>query len=109
MIDFDADMADVFYGDDFTSAFVRQRAGVANEPVKGIPARQDKDALDGHAVATQRQLLVPASAGLKRDDILTAVAAIPQWAAQPGAVFVVLDLEHVGDGTEVLAYIGKAG
>ncbi len=109
MIDLEADMANVFYGSDFASAFVRQRAGVADQTVHGIPGRQDKDALDGHVLAAQRQLLVPASAGLKRDDTLTAVAAVPQWAAQANDVFEVLDLEHVGDGTEVLAQIGKAG
>lgn len=109
MIDFEADMANVFYGSDFACAFVRQRAGVANETVKGIPGRQDKEALDGHVLAAQRQLLLPASAGLKRDDTLTAVADVPQWSAQANDVFKVLDLEHVGDGTEVLAHIGKAG
>lgn len=103
------DLAAVFYGGDFAFDFVRQRSSAADETVRGIPARQDRDALDGFAQAADRRLRVPASAGLKRDDILIAVAAVPQWGAQAGDAFEVLDLDHVCDGSEVEAQIGKAG
>lgn len=103
------DLAAVFYGDDFAFAFVRQRSGAADETVRGIPARKDRDALDGFATAADRSLRLPASTGLKRDDILIAEAAVPQWGAQAGDAFEVLDVEHVGDGSEVEAQVGKAG
>lgn len=110
MVDFEADLAEVFYGSDFAFAFVCHRAGVVvGDAIRGVPARDDREALDGHAVATHRQLLVPATTGVKRDDTLTAVAAVPQWGSQANDVFKVLDLEHVGDGAEMLLHVGKAG
>lgn len=110
MIDIEADLADVFYGPgDFAHQFVRQRPGVASQTVSGIPASEDLEGLSGRALASHRQLLLPASAAIMRDDTLTASTAIPQWGSAAGDTFKVLDLERAADGAEVLAHIGKAG
>lgn len=110
MIDIEADLASVFYAPgDFAHEFVRQRPGVASKTVSGIPASEELESLSNRALATQRQLLLPASAAVMRDDTLTASAAIPQWGSAAGDTFRVLDIERVADGAEVLAHIGKAG
>lgn len=111
MIDIEADLADVFYapGGDFAHEFIRQRPGVADKTVSGIPASEELESLSNRALATQRQLLLPASAAIVRDDTLTASTAIHQWGTAAGDTFKVLDLERVADGSEVLAHIGKAG
>lgn len=110
MIDIEADLASVFYAHgDFAHEFVRQRPGVADKTVSGIPASEELESLSNRALATQRQLLLPASAAVMRDDTLTASTAIPQWGSAAGDMFKVLDLERVADGAEVLAHIGKAG
>ena len=110
MIDIEADLATVFYAPgDFAHEFIRQRPGVADKTVSGIPASEELESLSNRALATQRQLLLPASAAIVRDDTLTASTAIPQWGTAAGDAFRVLDLERVADGAEVLAHIGKAG
>lgn len=51
MIDIEADLATVFYAPgDFAHEFIRQRPGVADKTVSGIPASEELESLSNRAL-----------------------------------------------------------
>jgi hypothetical protein len=104
---FEADLADVFFGPDFSTSFTRERSSADDVAVAGIFGAADADALDGRVVATARMLHLPATADVDVDDVLVAMQAIEGLLAI-GDRFRVLDHpERVNDGREKRALLGS--
>lgn len=108
MLTLQDDLSTVFFGSDFASQFRRVRPLVDDIVVSGIFGVVDRSALDGHAVAASRVLLLPASADLRADDELVAIDPLPQEQVAVGARFRVLDVpKHTVDGLEMEALLGS--
>lgn len=104
----DHDMDNVFFSD-FALRFLRVRAGVDSLEVSGNLGIEDVDALDDHAVAARRTLLLPAGVDLRADDHLQALDADAGQQLRVGDRFRVLDVpRRVNDGAEMEALLGKA-
>ena len=109
MLDFEDDMATVFFGTDFAHTFTRQRPGVADVDVVGILGVEDVDALQDRVRAPARTLRMPASADVRADDVLVAVQAIPALRVAAGDRFRLLEVpQRVNDGAEMEALLGSA-
>lgn len=110
MLDFEADLAAVFFCADFAMPFTRQRPLASDVEVLGILGVTEGDALDTHAIAITRSLRLPSTADVRADDVLVAVQAIPAMGVEQGARFRVLDLpQRVNDGMEFEALLGSVG
>jgi hypothetical protein len=108
MLDFEDDMAEVFFGTDFAHTFTRQRPGVGDVDVTGILGVADAEALQERVIATARTLRMPATADVRVDDVLVSVHAIPLQAVLAGARFRVLaPVQRVNDGSESEALLGS--
>ncbi|GKS96947.1 hypothetical protein [Acidovorax sp. SUPP2825] len=108
MLDFEDDMANVFFGSDFAGRFLRHRAGAESKIIVGIFGVADEEALEGRVIAAARVLRGPAVSDVRADDVLEAVDPIPSLDVLAGARFKVIDQpKRVNDGAEKEALLGS--
>lgn len=108
MLDLDHDMQAVFYCSDFALQLKRVRPGVEDLQFQGIVGMTDREALEGHAMATSRTLQCPGLVDLRADDIVQLLEAVPQLGLAEGSRFRVLDVpERVNDGAELVVLLGS--
>lgn len=108
MLDFEDDMAEVFFGADFAARFLRHRAAVDSKTVVGILGIADEDALNGRVIAAARVLRAPALSDVRADDVLEVLDAMPSLGVMAGACFKVLEQpKRVNDGAELEALLGS--
>lgn len=108
MLDLDHDMQAVFYCSDFALQLKRVRPGVEDLVFQGIVGMTDREALDGHAMATSRTLQCPGLVDLRAYDVVQLLEAVPQLGLAEGSRFRVLDMpERVNDGAELLVLLGS--
>ena len=109
MLDFEEDMAEVFFSDDFATRFERVRAAAAPLAVAGILGIADEEALEGRVIATVRVLRLPAACDVRVGDVLVALDSMPSQGIEVGARFKVLEPpQRVIDGAEMDALLGSA-
>jgi hypothetical protein len=108
VLDFEDDMAAVFFGADFAARFLRHRAAVESKAIAGILGIADEEALEGRVIAAARVLRVPALSDVRVDDVLEVLDAMPALGVLAGARFKVLDQpKRVNDGAEMEALLGS--
>jgi hypothetical protein len=104
MIDLQGDIERVFYGPDFAALFLRRRPGVDDLAVPVIIGTQDREALEGRAMAANRHATFPASRDVQLDDLLVAQEAVSGYPS--GTIFRVMARpQRVNDGLEMEAQL----
>lgn len=108
MLNLEDDLAAVFFGADFTAAFLRQRPMAPDVEVAVILGIADDEALDGRALAAVRTARMPATADVRADDALVALHDVPGFGIAMGARLRVLDQpQRVNDGMELEALLSS--
>lgn len=108
MLNLEEDLAAVFFGDDFTATFLRQRPLAPDVEVAVILGVVDDEALEGRAIAAVRTARMPATADVRADDVLVALAAIEGMGIDMYTRLRVLDNpQRVNDGMELEALLSS--
>lgn len=108
MLDFQDDIAKVFFGTDFAARFRCVRADVEVGEIRGIFGLSDNTALEGRARAAERKLHLPATIDVQLDDLLECLDDMPAQGVPAGTRFKVLERpQRVNDGAEMSVKLGS--